>query len=311
MTDDRRFDRTARTWLETGPTRAPDRVVLAVLRTIESTPQERDLWIPRRFPAMTIIRIAAIVAVVAVVGGAGILLFGQSPSPIGGLPTASPSVVSPPPSTGAPSPTTTALPSTSAPPSFTASTQDPSGSLTVGTTYKVTEAAFSQPLTFTVVPGFPSTTPAFAADPWSDGRTFRLYSFGHFAVTIHDDVPMSKDLCKPAGALLTDIPASPDAVGAWLKSSTHTTVSKATDLVVDGRPAKRWDVLFGATCGYGSATPPPGPGPEVGMSANEMHRFYAISTGTDTILVITWNVDVDLASVNAATDRLVGSMTFP
>ena len=159
--------------------------------------------------------------------------------------------------------------------------------------------------------GYPQTVPALVADPWPDGHTLRLQSFDHFAVTIHDDVPISKDLCKPAGALLPDVPATPDAVGSWLKSSSHTTVSKATNLVVNGRPARRWDVTFGTACGYGSASPPPGPGPVVYMSPNESHRFYAISTGTDTILVITWNLDVGLAPVNAATDRLVGSMTFP
>ena len=35
------------------------------------------------------------------------------------------------------------------------------------------------------------------------------------------------------------------------------------------------------------------------------HRFYAIPTGTDTILAITWDSDL------AATDKLVESMTFP
>ena len=167
MTDDRRFDRTARTWLEAGPTRAPDRVVLAALRTIGSTPQERDLRIPRRFPPMTILRFAAVVAVVAVVGGAGILLFGgRSPSPIGGLPTATPSAGSPAPSSIAPSPTATAQssasPSASPSASQGASAQDPSGTLAVGSTYHVTDASFSQPLTFTVGPGFPATTPAFS-----------------------------------------------------------------------------------------------------------------------------------------------------
>lgn len=307
MTDERRFDRTARTWLESGPTRAPDRVVLAALRTIESTPQERDLWIPRRFSVMTI-RIAAVVAVVALIGGGAMLLFGGHPSPIGGLPSATPFLASPPPSPSAatPSPAATASPSAS----LGASSQDPSGTLAVGTTYTVTDASFSQPLTFTVNPGFPSTTPAFAADPWPSRDTLRLFSYGHYALTIHDDAPISKDLCKPGGAILSDIPATPTAVGTWLQSSSHTTVSKATDMTVNGRPAKRWDVTFGAACGYGSATPPPGPGPVVYMNPGETHRFYAVSTGTDTILVITWVIDVDAKAVNAASDLLVGSMTF-
>jgi hypothetical protein len=113
-----------------------------------------------------------------------------------------------------------------------------------------------------------------------------------------------------ADGLLPDVPATPDAVGAWLKTSSLTTVSKATNLNIAGRPAKRWDVTFGSACNDGSS-PPLEPGPELSMGGGETHRFYAISTGTDTILVITWVIDVDAKAVNAAADRLVGSMTFP
>ena len=69
-------------------------------------------------------------------------------------------------------------------------------------------------------------------------------------------------------------------------------------LTVDGRTATAWDVTFGARCA-GSRDGP------VYMSAGDHHRFYAIPTGTDTILAITWDSDL------AATDKLVESMTFP
>src|SRR5262245_40966298 len=52
MTDDRSLERAARSWLEIGPTTAPDRPVDAALLRIQSTPQERDLRIPWRKPAM-------------------------------------------------------------------------------------------------------------------------------------------------------------------------------------------------------------------------------------------------------------------
>ena len=42
MTDDRSLERAARSWLEVGPTQAPDRAVEAALLRIETTPQERD-----------------------------------------------------------------------------------------------------------------------------------------------------------------------------------------------------------------------------------------------------------------------------
>ena len=49
MTDDRSLERAARSWIEAGPTQAPDRAVEAALLRIETTPQERDLRIPWRF----------------------------------------------------------------------------------------------------------------------------------------------------------------------------------------------------------------------------------------------------------------------
>ena len=50
MTDDRSLERAARSWIEAGPTRAPDRAVEAALLRIQTTPQERDLRVPWRFP---------------------------------------------------------------------------------------------------------------------------------------------------------------------------------------------------------------------------------------------------------------------
>ena len=72
MTDDRSLERAARSWLEAGPTQAPDRAVEAALLRIETTPQERDLRIPWRFPPMTTPARVAAAAVIGVllVGGA-------------------------------------------------------------------------------------------------------------------------------------------------------------------------------------------------------------------------------------------------
>jgi hypothetical protein len=53
MSDEHRFERDARAWLELGPTDAPDRVVEAALLEIDKTSQERVLWIPWRLPTMT------------------------------------------------------------------------------------------------------------------------------------------------------------------------------------------------------------------------------------------------------------------
>jgi hypothetical protein len=75
MNDDTRFDRTARSWLEEGPTRAPGRAVEAALAEITTTPQERDLRVPWRFSTMPmLIRAAAAAIAIAVIGGGALFL---------------------------------------------------------------------------------------------------------------------------------------------------------------------------------------------------------------------------------------------
>jgi hypothetical protein len=96
MTDDRSLERAARSWLEAGPTEAPDRAVEAALLRIHTTPQERDLRIPWRLPKMTTparVAAAAIIGVLAV--GGSIVLF-RPGTPVGGTgpsPTASASPI--------------------------------------------------------------------------------------------------------------------------------------------------------------------------------------------------------------------------
>ena len=84
MTDERRFDREARAWLEEGPLRAPDRVVTAALLEIDQTPQERGLRVLRRLPFMSsTVRLAAVAAVIVVAVGLGYALTRSSPPGIG------------------------------------------------------------------------------------------------------------------------------------------------------------------------------------------------------------------------------------
>ena len=85
MSDDRRFERAARDWLELGPAEAPDRTVQAALVQIDSTIQERDLRIPWRLsPMSTTARIALAAALVIAVGAGAFLAFRGSPGAVGG-----------------------------------------------------------------------------------------------------------------------------------------------------------------------------------------------------------------------------------
>ncbi|HKB28772.1 MAG TPA: hypothetical protein VKC59_07100 [Candidatus Limnocylindrales bacterium] len=88
MTDDRSLERAARSWIESGPTRAPDRAVEAALDRIQQTPQERDLRIPWRVDRMnrTARLIGAAAALIVIVGGA-IALLGRPGSNVGVPPT--------------------------------------------------------------------------------------------------------------------------------------------------------------------------------------------------------------------------------
>jgi len=87
MNDDRSVERAARSWIETGPTQAPDRVVERALLTIETTRQERDLGIPWRFPIMTTpARVAAAAVTIVLLVGGAFALTGRLGQGAGGLP---------------------------------------------------------------------------------------------------------------------------------------------------------------------------------------------------------------------------------
>ena len=95
MTDERTLERTARSWIEAGPTHAPERAVEAALLRIETTTQERDLRIPRRITVNPIARLAgAAIAGILVVGS--FILMARPGSNIG--------TQTPPPTQGSPSP---------------------------------------------------------------------------------------------------------------------------------------------------------------------------------------------------------------
>jgi WD40-like Beta Propeller Repeat len=103
MTDERSLERAARSWLEEGPTQAPDHAVDAALLRIQTTSQERDWKVPRRARSMSITaRLAvAVIAIAIVVAGGALLLrpgagpnVGASPSPAASASLATPVILS-------------------------------------------------------------------------------------------------------------------------------------------------------------------------------------------------------------------------
>ncbi len=76
MNDDRTLERAARSFIEVGPTRAPDHAVDAALLRIASTTQERALRLPWRFPTMPLAARLVAIAVVGALVLAGLALLG-------------------------------------------------------------------------------------------------------------------------------------------------------------------------------------------------------------------------------------------
>jgi hypothetical protein len=91
------FERAVNEWLDDGSDRTPQRAIDGVLLAVKTTPQERDLRIPWRFPRMTALTRAtsiAAVALVAVVGAGGLYLVGTGsttpPRPTDTAPSSTP-----------------------------------------------------------------------------------------------------------------------------------------------------------------------------------------------------------------------------
>jgi hypothetical protein len=120
-----------------------------------------------------------------------------------------------------------------------------------------------------------------------------------------DDTPMPIDICDPASDTLPDIPSMTAAVGHWLEAEQPMrmrswVVAPGDDVPVDGRLARRWDLLESEEdrgCGgwFGS---------------DMLMRVYAIPTGDDTMLLIGGSDAVNFAAVSTVMDEIVRSMDF-
>ena len=145
MNDDRSIERAARSWIETGPTAAPDHAVEAALLRIETTSQERDWHVPWRIPTMTTpARVAAAAAIgVLAIGGAAFLIGRTGQSNVGGLAaSASPSAIAS--ESASPAPIVSPSIAASPPPSNPSPLALPDGPLAAGT-YVTTPFAPGQP----------------------------------------------------------------------------------------------------------------------------------------------------------------------
>jgi hypothetical protein len=284
-------DRLVQAFLETGPELMSDHLLEAIVDDIHRT-RQRGLAVPWRFPSMT--RLAFVAAASVLVVSTVVVTLALSRPGDGRV-------------AGEATPAASSIPT---PPAVLGANLGPAGTV-------LSAATFSEPFTFTM-PAYPedSTTPVRAEfwDPASGGaqsRGMRLVSSLWGSVSFHDDESMPADMCRPSGDRIDDIPATPEDVDRWLRSGAGLEVSVQEQLTVDGRPALRWEVSTATgVCEVVLIRPAPW------FGSGERHRIYAVPTGSDTILVITWGVnwstgtEEHLDAVNAATDALVRSMTF-
>ena len=279
-------DRLVVAFLEEGPVQMSDRLFDAIVDDIYRT-RQRGVPAPWRYLSMSRTPLAAAVIVVAIaVVGAAAILTRPNQSDVATQP--SPIPATPAPAVGP------RLPST--------------GSYLAADT-------FTEPFTFTM-PSFPEngSTPVTGSASDSAGaatnKSYVLSSSMWGLVTFHDDEALPADMCRPTGSSIDDVPATTTEVGRWLDSASGLIVSAPVTMTVDGHQAMVWDTQTGGHCDGIANRPPPWFGP------GERHRVYAVPTGDDTILVITWGVDWGngseeyLDQVNTATDELVRSMKF-
>jgi hypothetical protein len=278
MTATRDPDRLIQAFLEDGPAVMTDRVLEAIRDDIDATEQRAGFGPWRN---LTMIRPILVTAAVVAAIAAGLAVYAAVSPNIG---------IDPPPE------------ATPVPEDFPRD-----GTLEVGTTYAV--LTFGEPVTFTI-PG--SLSESEVLGDTTDARGFRVDAWEYGIATFHDDVNVPDDLCEPTSVI--SLPATPEAVAAWLTGASGATVSEPAELIVGGLRALAFDVALGSGCYSGGE--PPAAGSAFWFQAGEHHRVYAIPTGDDTILAVTWGTGFGgegeefLDTANAAFDELIRSMHF-
>ena len=126
-----------------------------------------------------------------------------------------------------------------------------------------------------------------------------------WSMTFIDDLPVNSDLCDETSDLLADLPATPQAIGEWLRPKRGTPTLGGTPVPVDGRTALRFDLAEAV-----AIEPCNGGRLPAGGFFPYAARAYAIPTGDDTILLVGGSDGVNWEAVGAAMESFVRSMDF-
>lgn len=282
MNDDRAFERGTRSWLEAGSDSTPAAAIDAVLLAVRTTPQERDLRIPRRIATMpTPLRLVAAIAIFTVVGLAAVSLF--KASPIGSSPTTSPTVLAspttPPSATPIPSPThrPTAAPPSGSPPI-------PHGPLAAGT---YTTSLFTPTTTFTVPTG------------WLNG------SETVDRIGLNIDKYHQVSIARVQGDPLVNARTNPEY-----------TVGTPVPTTFAGRPAEETTFVLSADAHIASFYPLSALAEteegtlELPHSGTEARIITFEVSGTPVVILVSWPIG-DTTDFDAKVQALLATITFP
>ena len=227
MNMNRDFDRLTSSWLAAGPTELNDRVLEAALDEVHLTNQRRRTTVPWRIPTLsTPQRIAAAIAIVAIVGVAGLNLFRGSdvaaPTP---SPTTSPST----------SPSATAISASRTFPG--AAGPLAAGAYRAGAPFLLPNLTFDVPTKWTAWEGVQTNVISMEIDsPTQAGATGAFVNF---------EVPVAvyADPCQTGSSVkVPNLGPTVDDFVAALSKLPKFTVGPVTDAIVDGLPGKQFDL---------------------------------------------------------------------
>jgi len=303
MTNDRSLDRAleraARSWIEEGPTRAPDRPVEAALAMVQTTKQERDLWVPWRLPNMKpfLLLAGAALAVVLAVGAANYMLNPGS-------------------NVGAPAPTPTPLPSEA--PSVAASASATAAGPTVFDTRTLADA-FELPMTVNLPEGWTTFHDVKGTlglvnegiPPGPDSTWWGLDMLLVDGAQIHD--PTSVVSSEPATSSRDDFVPWPDDFFAYITGLPGVeVVSGPEPITVGGVTGTQIDVktpdmhplvwMAGDYTWLG--------GGKTGVDPAAERRFIVLETGGHTLLMQLYADPSRFEAQDAEVQTLLDSITF-
>ncbi len=275
------FDRTARLWLDDGPTRSPDRVLQSALDEIHVTRQRRSWWPARRIFDMNAMKAAIGGAVIVAAVALAIVILPAGSGGFAGFggPAATPTPVPTPVPT--PSPTPIALSAT--------------GEASTAATAATFSAGNPFPIPFTV--DLPSGWNGNIGGPYAV-----FFSNGGDAAL---DLTLSQALYEdPCGAWVPAAtqpgPAVADLVTA-LMDLPRIDVTAPTLVTIDGHQGHRLTMTLPAD---GSACPtPPGATPSPAPDGNDGYHVWQLPLGAD--LTLTPGRSVTLTILDVGGERLV------